>query len=477
MYEPVIGLEIHIQLNTKSKMFCSCDSNYFGKNPNIYVCPVCFGLPGALPVPNKAALEKTIALSLALNCNIAPISKFDRKNYYYPDLPKGYQISQYDEPIGSDGYLEIDLGDDSSRIRIMRVHLEEDTAKSLHGENDETLIDFNKSGVPLVEVVTMPDFKSIQEVTAFAKRLHQIVRYADVSNAEMQKGQMRFELNISMKPVGQKELPDYRVEVKNIGSISVLEKTINYEIKRQTEILEKGEEIIQQTRGLADMSGKTKLQRVKETADDYRYFPEPDIPPFKISDSQISDIKNSLPELPGERKQRYKSLGLDDQQSEIFVDDTSKGDWFDNALEAIQNSDNYAKEICKWMVGDISGFLEKKGLDFSELKVQPSDLVYLIDMIKDSKINGNVAKSVVEEIITNGGSAEEIIKSKNLLQISDDSEIEKLVDQVISENPDVVANIAKNPNAIKSLIGKVMGLSKGKANPQSVEKLLKEKLI
>ena len=298
MFSPVVGLEIHVQVKTKSKMFCRCNAQYFESEANTNICPVCFGLPGAIPVPNKTAIEKVIKLALALNCKINQETKFDRKNYFYPDLPKGYQISQYDQPIGHEGYIEIEVEGDNRRIRIQRVHIEEDTAKSLHSAAD-TLIDYNKSGVPLVEIVTYPDFASINEVVLFAKRLKQIVRYLGVSDAEMQKGQMRFELNISVKPdtMPANELPKYKVEVKNIGSISVLEKVLNFEVKRQSELLEKGEEIKSQTRGLKDMTGETLFQRSKETADDYRYFPEPDIPPLQITESQISEIRKQIPLL------------------------------------------------------------------------------------------------------------------------------------------------------------------------------------
>ncbi len=475
-YLPVIGLEIHVQVKTKSKMFCRCAAEYFGKEANLNVCPVCFGLPGAIPVPNKTAFEKVIKFALALNCRINQETKFDRKNYFYPDLPKGYQISQYDQPIGEEGFVEIEVDSDSRRIRVQRVHLEEDTGKSLHN-GDETLLDYNKSGVPLMEIVTYPDFESIEEVILFAKRLRQIVRYLDVSDAEMQKGQMRFELNMSLKPdnLPNGELPDYKVEVKNIGSISVLEKVINFEFERQKNLLDKGEEIPTQTRGLKGMSGETLFQRSKESSDDYRYFPEPDIPPIHISDEQISSLKSSLPELPNERKARYMSLGLEGEQADVFVEDNARGMWLDKALENPE-SKGLEKEIAKWIVGDISGHLEKRKMTINDSPVSENDLIHLVKLVQDNKISGTIAKNVIDQIFEKGGNAEEIIKSQNLIQISDSSEVENFVKQVIEENQKVVADISKNPNAIKFLVGQVMKLSKGKVNPKVAEEEIRKAL-
>lgn len=482
-YIPVVGLEIHVQVKTNSKMFCRCSSQYFGSEPNVNVCPVCFGLPGALPIPNKVAFNKALKLALALDCKINKDTKFDRKNYFYPDLPKGYQISQYDQPIGENGFVEIEVDGDSRRIRVQRVHLEEDTGKSMHSEagksSDETYIDYNKSGVPLLEIVTYPDFQEIEEVVQFAKRLRQIVRYLDVSDAEMQKGQMRFELNISVKPdnLPPTHLPNYKVEVKNIGSISVLEKVLAFELKRQSEILGKGEEIKDQTRGLKGMTGETLFQRSKESADDYRYFPEPDIPPIHILDEEISRIKSELPELPVERKKRYMSLGLEGEQSDIFVEDIERGIWFDRLLEIVEDK-SLAKEYAKWIVGEISGQLEKRGVVISSMPLTQDDLLTIVNLVSSNQISGTIAKNVIDQIFeTNRAlSAEEIIKSQNLIQISDSSEIVAFVEQVINENQKVVSDISKNPNALKFLVGQVMRLSKGKVNPKIAEEELRKKL-
>lgn len=476
MYIPVIGLEIHLQVKTNSKMFCRCSTDYFGKSPNTNICPVCMGAPGALPVPNKVALEKCIALSLALNCSINKNSKFDRKNYYYPDLPKGYQISQFDLPIGYDGNIQIDGRD--KPIRIKRVHLEEDTAKSIHSDSGETLIDYNKSGIPLIEIVTEPDFHSIDELLSFGRRLRQIVRYTNTSDAEMQKGQMRFELNISLKKDSDPKsyLPDYRIEVKNIGSISVLQNVAEFEIARQSALLEKGETIVQETRGLKNMKGETSLQRTKETSDDYRYFPEPDLAPFEIAEHSVEKLQHSLPELPLVRKNRYINLGIDEQQAEIFVENAHIGDWFDDFGKLVDWQTSKVLEGVKWINSELLGLLEKQKQDISESEVNQKDIQFIVETVLDKKITRAAGKQVLEIIVTKGGDAETIVANQNLMVIQDNSEIEKFVDQVIEENQKVVADISKNPNAIKFLLGQVMRLSKGKAKPQVVEEMLQKKL-
>ncbi len=483
MYTPVVGLEIHVQAKTDSKMFCRCATDYFSKDPNINVCPVCFGMPGALPVPNKLAVEKTVLLALALNCSINQETKFDRKNYFYPDIPKGYQISQYDQPIGYEGYVEIEVEGDNRRIRVQRVHLEEDTAKSMHTDNGDTLVDYNKSGMPLIEIVTYPDFASVEEVILFAKRLKQIVKYLDVSDAEMQKGQMRFELNISVKPetMPAGQLPDYKVEVKNIGSISVLEKVMKFELERQSELLEKGEKITPQTRGLKGMTGETLLQRSKETADDYRYFPEPDIPPIHISDGLIEQVRYQMPELPNQRKARYMELGLEGEQADIFVEDVERGDWFDVAIKIAEDEvgqphsqNTIFKEVAKWIVGDISGQLEKRGLSIKDCPIDQKDLIELIKLVKSNQISGTIAKEVINEVFEKGGKTVEIIKERSLIQISDSSAVEGYAKQAIDANPKLVADLAKNPNVIKALVGQVMKLSQGKVNPKVAEEELRK---
>lgn len=479
--QPVIGLEIHVQAKTKSKMFCSCDANYFGDEPNTHVCPVCLGLPGALPVPNAEGINQALKMALALNCEINQFSKFDRKNYFYPDLPKGYQISQYDLPFGKNGFLEIGVEGDARRIRIRRVHLEEDTGKSMH-EGDETLLDFNKSGMPLIEIVTEPDFTDVKEITAFAKLLKQTVQYIGVSEAEMQKGQMRFELNISVRTDQDTgKYPDYKVEVKNIGSISVLEKVVNFEIARQSALLEAGEKPVNETRGIRDMTGETYSQRIKETEGDYRYFPEPDIPPIEISNEQLQNIKAALPELPAARKHRYmEEFGMEDEQAEVLVEQREKSDWLDEFASALREPQGdtkaLVKEAAKWLVGEVSGLLEKNKLSFTELPVAHDDMKFIVTMLKDNRISGTIAKKVFEQIFAGKGTAKEIVEGQSMEQVTDTGALTELAQQVIDANPDVIANLAKNPNAYKALVGAAMRESKGKANPQLIEQEIKKLL-
>lgn len=494
MAQPVIGLEIHVQAKTKSKMFSPVSAEYFGDEPNSHTDPVSLGLPGSLPVPNMEAIRKCIAISLALNCEINQKTKFDRKNYFYPDLPKGYQISQYDYPVGHDGYLEIDVDGDARRIRIRRVHIEEDTGKSIHTDKG-TLLDYNKAGVPLIEIVTEPDFQDVKEVTAFAKLLKQTVQYVGVSDAEMQKGQMRFELNISVRTDKDKtKLPNYKVEVKNIGSISVLEKVVQFEVERQSDLLSRGEKVINETRGIRDMSGVTVSQRIKESEDDYRYFPEPDIPPIMISAQQIDDIRSQLPELPAARKHRYEQeWGLESEQAEILVEDRDKGSWFDKLLgseefveatkglpegQNIQNGHKIAfvRTIVGWLNGFIAAEIAKRGIYIDAMPITQKDLLYLAYLVQQNKISGTIVKKVSDELFTKGGTAEDIIKSQGLEQITDTGALEKIVQEVVAGNQKLVDSLVKNPNAINALVGQVMRATKGQANPKVAEELLRKLL-
>jgi len=439
-YTPVIGLEVHAELKTKSKMFCGCSSDYFGQKPNTHTCPVCLGLPGALPVPNKKAIEWCIMIGLALNCKIANFSKFDRKNYFYPDLPKGYQISQYDQPFCQKGSVKLANG---KQIGITRVHMEEDTGKLIH-QGDSTLIDFNRSGVPLVEIVTEPDFENAKEVVEYLKKLQQIVRYLSVSDADMEKGNMRLEPNVSLRKKDVKELPKYKVEVKNINSFRFVEKAIVFEIKRQTEILENGETPAQETRGWDENKQKTVSQRAKEAANDYRYFPEPDIPPIRFTQDQISKIKSQMPELPIAKLSRFiKDYLLSEYDAEILTREKDLADYFEKTVNDAKDSVKYLtirpspKIIANWLIN------KRPDID----KILPARLI------------------------------KEIILAGELTRV-DDIELEKVIKKILFENKKAVADynsgkiqvigflIGKtkqhfpkaDTNQIKTMIGKLISL-------------------
>jgi aspartyl-tRNA(Asn)/glutamyl-tRNA(Gln) amidotransferase subunit B len=472
-YEIIIGLEVHIQTKTKSKMFCSCDANYFNSAPNSHTCPVCLGLPGALPVPNKEAFDTAILISLALNCKINKETKFDRKNYSYPDLPKAFQISQYDQPVGEKGYIDVESNGTVKRINITRVHQEEDTAKSLHS-GKETLIDFNKSGVPLVEIVTEPDFRSVEEVLGYARKLKQIVQYLGASDADMEKGQMRFELNMSLREIGKTELPKYKVEVKNIGSISVLEKVIGTEYARQLEILENGSLPIQETRGLKDMSGETLSQRTKESEADYRYFPEPDIPLIVISDEQIEEIKKRLIELPDDKLKRYtKEYGISDYDAKVLTADQATADYFDTLVKAGGDP----KTCANWMTGIVFAYLNKENKTLSDLSLKAEDLIFIIKEVESGKVLGGKAKELLTQSLVEDKDIRELYKNSGATIVSDDSALEAFADEAIAANPQAVADFKSGKqNAIGFLTGFVMKLSKGSAQPQKVQELLRKKL-
>jgi aspartyl-tRNA(Asn)/glutamyl-tRNA(Gln) amidotransferase subunit B len=429
--ETVIGLEVHVELKTKSKMFCSCSADYFGKEPNTHTCPVCLGLPGALPVPNKTAIEWCIKIGLALNCEIPLLSKFDRKNYFYPDLSKGYQISQYDKPFCENGWILVN----GKKFGITRVHMEEDTGKLIH-EEDSSLIDFNRSGVPLVEIVTEPDFDNAADVKAYLQKLQQIVRFLEVSNADMEKGDMRLEPNISLRPKGQKELPKYKVEVKNINSFSFVEKAINYEVKRQAEILEKGGIPPQETRGFVEKNSSTVSQRIKEEASDYRYFPEPDIPPFKWTKKDIEDINCDLPELPDQTRERFeKDYSLSTYDAEILTREKTVIDYFEETVKAGINAEITPKEIANYIIN------KKPNLD----EALPAQLII------------------------------QIKSGKQIFSITNE-ELEKIALEVINANEKAVSDYKNGQeNAIMFLVGQVMRKA-GKVDSTKVKAILIAKI-
>jgi len=469
-YEPTIGLEIHAELDTESKMFCACKNDSLEKRANYNICPVCTAQPGSLPVINKQALEKVIKVGLALNCEISQQSYFDRKSYFYPDLPKGYQISQKYAPLGKNGYLEIR----GKKIKIHEIHLEEDTCRLSHSSSGKhSYVDCNRAGVPLMELVTEPDLKSPQEAKEFAQELQLILRYLEVSNADMEKGQMRIEVNVSLS--AKKNKLGTKVELKNINSFKAVEKAIEYETKRQEKILEQGGEVIQQTRGWDADKGITVLQREKETAHDYRYFPEPDLPLLDFSDEYLERIKSEIPELPAEKRKRLiKEYGLSEEQAEELVRNKKRGDlfgkfFFGDARETAKLgaihviNDGWADLVDKTL--EKGGNIDKKEIDD------------LLEMEASGAVSGTVVKSVFKKGLESGRKFSEIIEVEGLLQTSDELEIEKIIKQVMAENEKPVLDFKTGKeSALQFLVGKVMAQSKGKANPEIAQKLLKKLL-
>lgn len=494
-YDIIIGLEIHIQTKTKSGMFCSCSADYFGKEPNTHVCPVCLGLPGALPLPNKVAIQKCILLGLATECDIDKELRFDRKHYFYPDLPKGYQISQYDQPLCSDGKLTISLDGEEKIIEIERIHQEEDVAKSTHhsDENGEySLIDYNKSGAPLIEVVTKPVIGSAAEAKAFASEIRRVVRYLDISNADMEKGQMRCEPNISVQEKGAWEYKDGKilpkkgkklnpkVEVKNIGSISAVEKSIEYEIKRLIGEIEEGNEIIQQTRGWSPSTNTTEFQRSKETAEDYRYFPEPDIPAITITPEDIKGIGKALVELPLEREKRYVAeLELSEYDSAVITADKVVTKYFDRLLAETSNHIDSEKEAAGAVAKILTGvmFALTKDLEVSPYDLDISALAELIGMLNRKIVNAKKVNDLITEAVKDGKNLKKLLDETDTDVVSDTGALTEIAQKIILDNPKSVADYkGGKKTAIKHLLGQVMKETKGNAQPNIASALLLELL-
>ena len=498
IYEPTIGLEIHVELKTKTKMFCDSLNDPDEKHPNLNVCPVCMGHPGTLPVINQEAIQKLIKVGLALNCKVAEFSKFDRKNYFYPDLPKGYQISQYDLPLCKDGHLK--AGEHT--INIERIHIEEDTGRLAHPEKgDYSLVDYNRAGVPLMELVTRPDIKSGKEIEAFAKELRLILRYLDASDADMEKGQMRVEVNVSVKPAGSEKLGT-KVELKNINSIKAAAAATDYEIVRQTELLESGGKVVQETRGWDENKGATFSQRIKEGSADYRYFPEPDLPPLKFTKDEIEEIRLGLPELPAQRRIRFAEYGLTDAQIEVFTIAKHLGDYYERVaseLDAAAKDEHFAKGLegeepvnekhlpgrlhalaANYIITEFPPLFHMQGLEIDDtegLKISPEAFAELMVMIFHEKLNSNNAKVVLKKMAETGLHPEAIVKDAGLEQVSDTGELEKAVDEIIAKNPKAVEDYRKGKvESIKFLTGQVMALTRGKAKPQVVGQILESKL-
>jgi aspartyl-tRNA(Asn)/glutamyl-tRNA(Gln) amidotransferase subunit B len=474
-YEPIIGMEVHVELDTASKMFCGCSAQAFGTPPNTHVCPICLGMPGTLPVINERAVRYTVMMGLALHCAIQQHNVFARKNYFYPDLPKGYQISQYELPLCLDGFLEIEVGDERRLIRIRRVHLEEDTGKLTH-VNGYSLVDFNRAGVPLMEIVSEADMRSAEETYAYVTRLRQMVRYLGVSSGDMEKGAMRCEVNLSLRPVGSQEFGT-KVEVKNLNSFRSVRNAIAFEIERQTRLLDAGQPVAQVTMGWDEAAGVTREQRSKEEAHDYRYFPEPDLPPLELDPAWIEAVKADLPELPDARRDRFLAeYGLNRYDASILVEDQSVADYFEHAVQAA-GARVSPKLISNWVTGELFRLMNEAGISIGEVKVSPQDLVALIEMLQADDINQPAAKKTFGAMWETGRSPRELVEELGLKQISDAGQLAGVVSRVIQDNPDAVAQFkGGKETTIRFLIGQVMRSTRGKANPQLAEQLLRQQL-
>ncbi len=488
-YEATIGMEVHVELKTASKMFCSCKNGLgLEPTPNVNICHVCTAQPGSLPVPNAKAIEAVQKVGLALNCALRLHSKFDRKNYFYPDLPKGYQISQYDEPFCEAGTIEID----GKPFRITRIHLEEDTGKSMHPTGaDYTLVDYNRAGVPLMELVTEPDFSTAKDARAFCQKLQQILRYLEVSDADMEKGQMRCEVNISLHKVGEDRLSGTKVEVKNLNSFKSVERSIEYEIQRQTEALENGESIIQETRGWDEARNATVSQRKKESAHDYRYFPEPDISAFQFTTDDIKRLKAALPELPDAKMKRFMAeYSLPEADAVLLVDEKNIAAFFEAVVselgakidggETQAELNRMIKLAAKYFNTEIRKFLTDKGKTIAELPVSAENYAEFITIVAAGQINSSAAQTVLKEMLKGADGDTDpshIIDRLNLAQMSDTGELESIVDTILANNAQSVTDFkAGKQNAFQFLIGQVMKETKGKANPKVTAELLKKKL-
>jgi aspartyl-tRNA(Asn)/glutamyl-tRNA(Gln) amidotransferase subunit B len=477
-FEAVIGLEVHAQLLTDTKIFCGC-STKFGSEPNTQTCPICIGMPGVLPVLNNKALKLVIMTGLAMNCSISSFSRFARKNYFYPDLPKGYQISQYELPLCEHGYIEIILEGEVKKIGITRIHMEEDAGKNIHESASGgkggvySFVDLNRTGVPLMEIVSEPDIRSPKEASGYMKKLWAILRYLGVSDGNMEQGSLRCDANVSVKPAGQKEFGT-RTEVKNINSFRFVEKALEYEIKRQIKVLEEGGRILQETRLWDSDKDVTESMRSKEEAHDYRYFPEPDLVPIIVEQSWIDEIRSSLPELPDAKRERFvNEYGLPGHDSDLLTAEKAFAEWFEDAVHAGVKP----KAVSNWMMGDLMKFLNEDNISIEECLLKPGKLADMLKLIDNNTISGKIAKTVFEEMYKTGKEAEVIVKEKGLLQISDTSAIEMAVDEIIEKHPKEIERFkAGEEKLLGFFVGQVMKATKGKANPQIVNELLKKKL-
>lgn len=472
-FETVIGLEVHVELNTRSKIFCGCATT-FGDPPNTNVCPVCLGHPGTLPVLNREAVELALRAALALNCKINHDAKFDRKNYFYPDLPKGYQISQFDKPIGEHGYLDIVVGDETKRIGITRIHLEEDAGKSTHeSKGEHTLLDYNRTGVPLVEIVSEPDLRSPEEARLYLEAIKSIMQYCEVSDCRMEEGSLRCDANISLRPVGQTQLGQ-KTELKNMNSFRNVQRGLEHEVVRQTELLRKGERVAQETRRFDELSQTTTVMRSKEEAHDYRYFPEPDLVQLEIDEAWIQRIRTSIPELPSPKKQRYTiQLRLPEYDAGVLTSERALAEYFEEMLKFGAD----AKTASNWVMGDLLGYLKTSDVNIENSPISPEDFVGLLNEIGSGRVSIKQAKELFRMMCETGRDAPTLIKEHGMEQISDEGHLLGIVDEVIAGNPKSVEDYrGGKEKAISALMGQVMKATKGQANPAVVNKLLMERI-
>lgn len=470
-FETVIGLEVHVELKTDSKIFSS-SPNHFGASPNTNTTVIDLGYPGVLPVVNKKAVDYAMKACMALNCEVATETKFDRKNYFYPDNPKAYQISQFDKPIGEHGWVEIEVNGVKKKIGITRIHMEEDAGKLTHG-NGYSLVDYNRQGTPLVEIVSEPDIRSPEEAYAYLEKLKSIIQYTGVSDCKMEEGSLRCDANISLRPVGQEEFGT-KTELKNLNSFNFVRKGLEYEEKRQAEVLRTGGKIEQETRRFDEATSTTLLMRVKEGSDDYRYFPEPDLTDLYIDEDWKARIRAEIPELPDARKKRYiEELGLPSYDANVLTVTKEMSDFF----EAVVAAGAEAKQASNWVMGDVSGYLNSEGKELHEVPLTPEGLAGMIKLIANGTISSKIAKTVFKELIENGGDAEVIVKEKGLVQISDEGELTKIINEIIDANPKPLEDFkGGNDKAKGFFVGQIMKATKGQANPPLVNKLLVEEL-
>lgn len=472
-FETIIGLEVHVELKTKTKIFCGC-ANEFGAPPNTHTCPICLGHPGVLPILNREAVDFGMKAALALNCEISRDTKFDRKNYFYPDNPKAYQISQFDEPIGKNGYIEIEVDGKTKKIGVTRLHLEEDAGKLNHApDGSGSLVDFNRVGTPLIEIVSEPDMRTPEEAYAYLEKLKAIMQYIEVSDVKMEEGSLRCDANISIRPYGQKEFGT-KTELKNLNSFTYVQKGIEYEQKRQEKVLLSGGTLAQETRRFDESSKTTKLMRVKEGSDDYRYFPEPDIVKLKIDQAWIDRIKAEIPELPDARRERYiNELGLPEYDAMVLTQTKAISDFFESTLE--HGAD--AKLASNWLMGEVSAYLNAQNKSIEDVPMTPEGLAKLVQLIEKGTISSKIAKKVFKELIEKGSDPEEFVKAKGLVQISDEGALRDLMGPILEANKQSMIDYKNGKDrALGFLVGQIMKASKGKANPKIVNKIILEEV-